>query len=166
MQSAAASHRHRAGPRLAVPGAADGVVRADVPEVAVRRERVFVELGRVLDLVLRAVDEDLLLVAVHLVDHAGRDHDLLAEDPRAGVDDDVRATDLRGRGIDLADAAVERFDVETDQILDVPLAVGVRPHLWCAHAFLLIDSMWGGEPDGSPPFPRLPRAPQPMNRTA
>src|SRR5687767_11368578 len=70
-----------------------------------------VELGRVLDLILCPVDEHATILEVHPVDHAGRQHDLLAEDPRAGVDDDVTATVLGGRLVNAADPAVERLDL-------------------------------------------------------
>ena len=42
----------------------------------------------------RAVHEDLLRVEIDVVDHTGRQHDLLAEDPGAGVDDDEAAADV------------------------------------------------------------------------
>src|SRR4030095_5712704 len=77
---------------------------------------LLVELRRVLDLVLRACDEDGLRVRIDVADHAGRQHDLLAEAPRARVDDDEAAAGFVGGLVDLADAAVGRLDLETGQV--------------------------------------------------
>src|SRR5215213_751795 len=88
------------------------VVRAELRAVPLLLVRVLVELGRVLDLVLASVDDNRLRIEVDALDHRGREHDLLAEDPRAGVDDDVARADVVGRLVDLADPAVGRLDLE------------------------------------------------------
>src|SRR5262249_40132695 len=74
--------------------------------------RVLVELGGVLDLVLRPVHEDRLVALVDAADHAGREQDLLPEDPRPGVDDEVSGTDVVAGLVDLADAAVDGLHLE------------------------------------------------------
>src|SRR5215213_8149617 len=88
------------------------VVAAEVRPIVLAQVRVLVELRRVLDLVLRPVDVHLLVGGVDPVDHTGREHDLLAEDPRAGVDNDVARADVVGRLVDLPDASVGRLDAE------------------------------------------------------
>jgi hypothetical protein len=50
-------------------------------------------------------------------DHPGRDEALLAEDPKAGVDDDVLAAGLGGGIVDVADAAISGFDVVANEAL-------------------------------------------------
>src|SRR5687768_12620306 len=114
---------------VAARGAATAVVRAEAVVVRlVGQVRVAIELGRVLDLVLRPVDVHRLAVEVDAVDDAGRDQHLLAEDPRPGVDDEQVPTSLVRGLVDLADAPVRRLDVEADEIAadDARLAV-VRP---------------------------------------
>src|SRR5262245_16296784 len=101
---------------VAVAGPTRPVVRAEVRAVrVVRCERVVV-LGSALDLLLRAVDEDLLLGLFDPADDAGRDHDLLAEDPWPRVDHDVAAADVVGRLVDLADRAVDRLHPEARHV--------------------------------------------------
>src|SRR6185295_17943867 len=78
--------------------------------------RFRLELGRVLDLILAAPDEHRLGVQVNAVDDAGRQHDLLTEDPGAGVDDQVRAPHLFGALVDLADATVRGLDRKPDEL--------------------------------------------------
>src|SRR5947208_402326 len=66
------------------------VVAADLLVVAgVAKVLVLVELRRVLDLFLGAGDVDLLLFGVDLADGPGGQQDVLAEDPDAGVHDEV-----------------------------------------------------------------------------
>src|SRR5881275_154235 len=106
-------------PKLSGGGGAHraaAVVAAEL--VAVRLVVVprLVELRRVLDLVLRAVDEDRLRIRVDVTNQAGRDHQLLAEDPGTGVDDDEAAADLPGRLVDLADLTVGRLDLEAGEV--------------------------------------------------
>src|SRR5215210_6192688 len=76
---------------ISIAGSADAVVVAERAAIRLLAIASLFELGRVLDLLLGAIDEDLPLVGIDPVGHAGRKHDLLAEDPRAGVDDDVAA---------------------------------------------------------------------------
>src|SRR6185503_15176538 len=90
------------------------VVRADLLAPAVRVRRL-VELRRVLDLILLQAEVDLLVGDVEPRDRLCRDHDLSAEDPWAGVDDDVGGADVIRRLVDLADVAVERDGVEAVQ---------------------------------------------------
>src|SRR4029079_2785550 len=92
------------------------VVAAELLAVRGIAVPLLVELRRVLDLVLRAVHEDLLGVRVDVPEHAGREHYLLAEDPHAGIDDDEAAAGLVGRFVHLADAAVGGLDLEAGQI--------------------------------------------------
>src|SRR5262245_21962351 len=86
-----------------------------------------VVLRRVLDLVLRAVDEDGLGVRIDVADRAGGDHHLLAENPRAGVDDDERTADLVARFVDLADTTVAGFDLVAGQVVPRPRRFAVHP---------------------------------------
>src|SRR5688572_24704180 len=69
---------------LPVARAAGAVVAGHVVAVPIVHPHALVELRRVLDLILRAVDVDALLVRVDPVDRARREDDLLAEDPRPG----------------------------------------------------------------------------------
>ena len=62
------------------------------------------------------MDEDRLRVRVDVADHTGREHDLLAEDPRPGVDDDEAAARFVGRLVDLSDAAVTGLDAEPGHV--------------------------------------------------
>src|SRR5262245_10948125 len=73
------------------------VVLAKPPAVLGVRHELLVELGRLLDLVLAARDVHLALLVIDPLDGAGRQHYLRAEDPSAGVDDQVAAADLVGR---------------------------------------------------------------------
>ena len=75
-----------------------------------------VEVRGVLDLVLGHPDVDKLGVGVDPLDHAGGDQALLAEDPRPGVDHDVGGSGLVGRFVDLADAAIGRFDLVAHEV--------------------------------------------------
>src|SRR5215212_7003007 len=127
--SAARPPRYRSGLGL---GAAT-VVAADLRPVRLVPVRVLVELGRILDLVLREPDEDRLRVGVDPLDHARREHDLLPEDPRPRVDDDVAAADLVGRFVDLSDPAVGRFDRVTGEVGRAPSLLAVRPDLCRDH---------------------------------
>ena len=67
------------------------VVGADLGPVPFVAIQILVELRRILDLVLRSVHVDALVADVDTVDHAGRQEHLLAEDPRAGVHDEIAA---------------------------------------------------------------------------
>src|SRR5512132_3311366 len=109
--------------------AAAAVVAADLVAVVLVVVPLLVELRRVLDLVLGAVDEDRLRVRVDVPDHAGREQHLLAEDPRTGVDDDEAAADVVRRLVNLADVAVGGLDLETGQIEVGRRLDGERPHL-------------------------------------
>ena len=83
-----------------------------------------VELRRVLDLVLRQVDEDLLLDLVDPVDQPDREHDLLPEDPGAGVHDEgVRAKLVRPL-VDHPDLAIHGLDVVAGQVDVSPCRLG------------------------------------------
>src|SRR5215207_7791687 len=75
-------------------GVAAAVVAAELGPVGRVAVAILVELGGVLDLVLRSVDEHRLRVQVDIADHAGRQHHLLAENPRTGVNDHVARTHL------------------------------------------------------------------------
>src|SRR5436190_9670930 len=78
--------------RSELPGtktAAAGVVVAELGPVDLARLRRLVERRRVPDLVLRPVDEYRLRIRVDPPDHARGHQHLLAEQPRARVDDDV-----------------------------------------------------------------------------
>src|SRR5215218_4494555 len=88
------------------------VVRAELVAVLGVLEVRLVELRGVLDLVLRAVDEHRLGVVVDAVDEAGRNQDLLAEDPGAGIDDEEATAHLGRRLVHLADLPVAGLDLE------------------------------------------------------
>ncbi len=75
-----------------------------------------VVVGCSLDLVLRHVDEDLLLVAIDALDDTGGNHAFLPEDPEAGVDDEAAGRLLVRGFVDLSDVSVDRFDVEPGDI--------------------------------------------------
>src|SRR5439155_25503639 len=79
-------------------------------------EGVRIELGRALDLVLAAVHEDLPILYVDVLDRASGKQDLLAEDPRAGVDHQVAGPDIVRSLVHLADVAVGGLDVESDEV--------------------------------------------------
>src|SRR3954451_25012584 len=92
------------------------VVGADLRAIPLLPVHALVELGRVLDLVLASVDDNRLRIEIDSLDHRGRKQDLLAEDPRAGVDDDVARADVVGSFVDLPDPAVSRLDLETGEV--------------------------------------------------
>src|SRR5919106_6774624 len=116
-------------------GRAAGVVAHDLVPIGLVEEPLIVELRRVLDLVLRPVDEDLLLVDTHRLDDACREHHLLAEDPRPGVDDDEPVHLHVARPlVDLADAAVRRLDLEADEVGCAPRGLAPRCDLQARHA--------------------------------
>jgi hypothetical protein len=94
-----------------------------------------VVLGRVLDLILRQGDEDLLVIDVDPPDRPSWDDNLSTEDPRTGVDDDVGATGIGRRLIDLPDSTL--------QPTSASLVPGRLP--WNDHR-----SVWGMS---APPFP-------------
>src|SRR5919108_685620 len=99
--------------------------RADVPGRADRD----VVLGRVLDLLASAVDEDSLLIVVDAIDQPGRDQHPLAEDPRAGVDDHPVLVDVLRRLVDRPDRPVSGFHFVTRQVATGFHALRVPPHL-------------------------------------
>ena len=120
------SPRSNCSSDVVVPPAA-AVVATDALPVARLAVDVLVELGAVLDLVLRAVDEDLLRRRGRRAGSPGRQHHLLAEDPRAGVDDDVAGADLVRRLVDLADPAVGRLDLEALEVRAGPGRFTIGP---------------------------------------
>jgi len=73
------------------------------------------------------------------VDHTGREHDLLAEDPRAGVDNDVARADVVGRLVDLPDASVGRLDAEAREVDACPLVTPIGPDVGCRHRTSLLS---------------------------
>src|SRR3954471_2322699 len=93
--------------------------------VAVRR---LIELGRVLDLLLGLIDVDDFIVVIDPVDHAGRQQNLLAEDPRPRIDNDVAVADLVGRLIDLSDRSIDRLDTEAVEIATIIAPSVVSPY--------------------------------------
>src|SRR5439155_14865928 len=141
-QSAAVEHEsspfsswcrlRRCSERL-VEAPAGSVVARELGPVRLVAVPALVELGSALDLVLRPADVDLLVVTVDAIDHARRDHDLLAEDPRARIDDDVARANVVGRLVDLADRPVDRLDAEPSQILPRQL-VSVCPEVRLPHS--------------------------------
>ena len=138
------------------------VVAAELVAAGVVRDRHLVQLGSVLDLVLRAVDVDALVVAVDPVDHPGREDDLASEDPRAGVDDDRGHADVVGRLVDLADPTVERLDRVPDDAPHVPDVAAVCPDVVLgAHSSSLSDVSYG--PFG---YPGSPTANAPRNASS
>src|SRR6266576_5005475 len=92
------------------------VVVAELVAIALVPVPLLVELGRVLDLLLRQSDEEGLGVRIDVADHARRNHHFLAEDPRARVDDDEAAAGLVGRFVHLADVTVTSLDLEPCQV--------------------------------------------------
>jgi hypothetical protein len=64
--------------------------------------------GGLADLILDQVDVDLPVVVVDSVDNPGRQHALFAEDPDAGIDDDIASADVVGGCVDVADGAIRR----------------------------------------------------------
>src|SRR6188474_758307 len=79
------------------------VIRTNLRSVTLVVPERVIELRCVLDLVLRAVDEDLLVLVIDVPKHAHRQQHFLAEDPRTGVDNDVSCIRFEGRIVDLAD---------------------------------------------------------------
>src|SRR5439155_18893934 len=109
------------------------VIAAKLVSIGLVAVRALVELGRVLDLVLREVDENRLRVGIEIPDHTGGKHHFLAEDPRPRVDDDEAPARLVGRFIDLADAAIARLDLESAQVDVRWRRDRERPHLDSRH---------------------------------
>src|SRR6476659_7360218 len=123
---------------VAVARATRPVVAAEIAAIAVAialvaADLVLVVFRRVLDLILGAVHEHRLGVQIDLVDHAGREHDLLAEDPWAGVDDDEARADVVRSLVDLPDRSVDSFDGKTGQVALGECGVAVRPDLIARH---------------------------------
>src|SRR5690349_12677262 len=77
------------------PGSLGAVVPGDRLAVGRVLAEPGVEVGRALDLVLRAVHGDRLVVDVDRRDQPGREEDGLAEDRRSRVDEHVRAVEVR-----------------------------------------------------------------------
>src|SRR4029077_16471851 len=67
---------------VAPPTAAATVVRTDLAAILLAAVVIRIELRRVLDLLLGPIGIDRLFLAIHTVDHARREHDLLPKDPR------------------------------------------------------------------------------------
>src|SRR5262249_7617290 len=129
-------------PVLAVPPAlaALAVVAAELMAGGGVFHARLVELRRVLDLVLRAVHVHPLVVRIDAIDDAGREHHLLAEDPRSGVDDDRARPGLGRRAVDLADGAVDGLDLVADDVTRAQFRADVAlecPDLVRAHDTLL-----------------------------
>src|SRR5215207_2558368 len=114
------------------------VVRAE-PRSITLIELGRVVFGRVLDLILRQADEDLLVIDVDPLDRPSRDDNLPAEDPRTGVDDDVGATGLGRRLIDLPDRAISRLNVTAHQRLPRSREVGECPQIGVRHDLRLLS---------------------------
>src|SRR5918994_4534266 len=111
---------------------AAAVVAAEaVAVLVVLAVQVDVELRSVLDLLLRAVHEDRLGVEIDAVDDAGRQQDLLAEDPRPGVDDQLAPADFVRRLVDLADAAIHCLNGEADEAGGIDGLLAERPDIGC-----------------------------------
>ena len=89
-----AAARRRELQRVAAGNPLAAVVRADARAVVVAHVGVLVELRSVLDLVLRTIDKDVLVVDIDAIDHSRGEQYLLAEDPRTRVDDDVTRSDV------------------------------------------------------------------------
>src|SRR4051794_9422813 len=120
------------GLAVVVAHAARAVVAAELVAVVLVAVPLVVELRRVLDLILRAVHEHRLGIEIEVTNDSGWEHHLLAEDPRARIDDDEAAAGLVGRLVDLADAAVECLDLETGQV-DGRSRAAERPDLSDRH---------------------------------
>jgi hypothetical protein len=101
---------------IVIRRAARPVVRAEALAVRVVPDARVAELGSVLDLVLRAVDEHLLLDLVDPGHDPGGNQDLPAEDPRTRVDHDVAAADVVGSLVHLADRASSALDAEAGDV--------------------------------------------------
>src|SRR4029453_5711582 len=78
------------------------VVRAE-PRPITLIELGRIVLGRVLDLILRQGDEDVLIIDIDPLDRPSRDDDLPTEDPRTGVNDNVGIARLVCRLVYLPD---------------------------------------------------------------
>src|SRR5919201_1034131 len=115
---------HRTPGRSRAAGAVVDRECLSVPGVVVPR---FVELRRSLDHVPRSPDVDALVRKVDALDEPCWQHDLLAEDPGAGVDEEVADADLLARRVDLPDLAVERFDAIADEVDLGPSGIVVAP---------------------------------------
>src|SRR5829696_2941810 len=142
--------------RVAVRAGRVAVVGADVGAVRLVGVPVLVELRRVLDLVLRAVDEDLPRVEIDVLDHTCRQQDLLAEDPRAGVDDDERRAGVVRRLVHLPDRPVDRLDLEARQVALCPRGLAIRPDVAGRHIENLLSS-WCLRPRREAPNPNVAR---------
>src|ERR671924_1691772 len=116
-----------------VAGPAWAVVTGQLVAIPVVSVLVLLELGRVLDLLLRPVHPHCLGLRVDSVDDPGRQHDLLAEDPRARVDDDVAGPDIVRRLVDLPDRAVRRLDRVAGEVCGSPCRLAVRPQVSSGH---------------------------------
>src|ERR671922_542713 len=114
---------------LAVTSAARAVIATELVSIARVGEPLLVELGRVLDLILGAIDEHRLGVEIDVADHTRRQHHLLAEDPRPCVDDDEASTGIVGCAVDLPDAPVESLDGEAGQIALRDRCAAVGPQI-------------------------------------
>ena len=86
-----------------------------------------VELGRALDPVLRQAEPQLAILEVDPLDRAGRDQNLLAEDPGTRVDDDVGSPHVIRRLVDVADVAVGGVHIEPLQVGGVAQPGSIRP---------------------------------------
>src|SRR4029079_6695568 len=119
------------------------VVRAELSPILLVTDKRVLELGCVLDLVLCPFDEDLLVIVGDALNDARRKHDLLPEDPRAGIDDEIRRANLVGRVVNLPNRPVVGLDPVSDHTagrdarLHEPFAI--RPHARChlLHQLLL-----------------------------
>src|SRR4051812_7673690 len=70
--------------------------KAETGPIVVGPIRLGVVRRRTLDLVLGQADRHAVVLEIDPIDHACRKDDLLPEDPRACVDDDVRGAELVG----------------------------------------------------------------------
>src|SRR5579862_977295 len=121
-------------PVACAPGA---VVTAKAGSVRVVAIAVLVELRRVLDLIPCAIHEHGLRAEVDIAHHTGREHHLLAEDPRTGIDDDVASSHLIRSFIDLTDRSVQCLDAEAAEVALRPDGLTVDPHIRSGHTCLL-----------------------------
>src|SRR5215211_4961330 len=130
------------------------VIGPDVLAVGLLTFALGVVVGGLVDLVLSKVDVDLAGIVVDPVDDPGRQHAPFAEDPEAGIGDDVAPADVVGSGIEVADGAVRGDDLEADQVSGLrPGGVSPAPEVsyraalrWYAHSTHLL-------------MPSLPRTP-------
>jgi hypothetical protein len=92
------------------------VVGPDVLAVSLLAFPLGVVVGGLADLAFSEVDVDLAGIIVDPVNDPGRQYAHFAEDPEAGIDDDVTPADVVGGGIEVADGAVGGDDLEAGQI--------------------------------------------------